>query len=477
MLMWGISGCTDMTGTTLGRLTGVVYQTPDGHLTIAPATDARPVAGVEVRLANQQLRAFTDSQGSFTLDLVPAGSPTVFISSPGKQSLSGSVTISPASTTTLAAASVTPVDRQWTVLVFMNADNNLERFGILNMNQMESAPDSEAVTVAVQLDRSPSYDTSNGDWSGTRRYKIEHDADSHTITSVQLADLGSVDMGQPATLREFISWGMSAFPARHYLLVIWNHGAGWRANLPAMRTMRGISFDDTHGTFIATTDLPNAVSAATPLDVIAFDASLMQMLEVAYQLRNSCSYIVGSEESPPGSGYPYQYILGNLIAKPQQSPRELAQAIPQETLDYYGVNSGITQSALEINRLDDLAGALDRFAGALLPLATTEADMLGAARDTTEHYATLDNRDLADYAMQVKDRVTDVQVKIAAVDLLTTISSAVIANTHGSAHQNSHGISIYLPTPGSYTPAAPGYILLALSSHTRWANWLAAQQK
>jgi hypothetical protein len=35
-------------------------------------------------------------------------------------------------------------------------------------------------------------------------------------------------MGSGKTLAGFVEWAMTNYAARHYLLVIWNHGEGWR---------------------------------------------------------------------------------------------------------------------------------------------------------------------------------------------------------------------------------------------------------
>ena len=40
---------------------------------------------------------------------------------------------------------------------------------------------------------------------------------------------------------------------------------------------------------------------------VAYDASLMQMAEVDYQIMSKTNLILGSEESPPGGGYPQTY--------------------------------------------------------------------------------------------------------------------------------------------------------------------------
>ena len=41
-------------------------------------------------------------------------------------------------------------------------------------------------------------------------------------------DLGEVNMGDGKALGDFITWGIQQYPAKRYMLVIWDHGQGWR---------------------------------------------------------------------------------------------------------------------------------------------------------------------------------------------------------------------------------------------------------
>ncbi len=90
----------------------------------------------------------------------------------------------------------------WTVMVYLDADNNLEPAGINDVNEMEWAPSSPDINVVVQLDRLPGYDDSNGDWTETRRYLITHDTNPTVIASTQVGPpLGELNMGDRWALR------------------------------------------------------------------------------------------------------------------------------------------------------------------------------------------------------------------------------------------------------------------------------------
>jgi hypothetical protein len=193
----------------------------------------------------------------------------------------------------------------WTVLVYLDADNDLETAGIRNFNQMEMVGSTQNVHVIVQMDRMSGDDPHNERWTDTRRYLITNDSDTMTMHSVRLdyPSLGEQDMGSANTLHDFVQWGMQSFPADHYMVVIWDHGTGWMIRpSSAMIQYKYVSVDSTSGTFINVTLLPTALAALHP-DVIAFDACYMQEIEVAYQLSGSADYMVGSSAAVPSAGY------------------------------------------------------------------------------------------------------------------------------------------------------------------------------
>jgi len=122
---------------------------------------------------------------------------------------------------------------------------------------MEMVGSSDDVNIVVQADRIPGYNISNSDWTTTRRYYITQDSDPMQINSL-FSDLGELNMGDPQTLVDFVSWAATECPAKKYLLVIWNHGGGFRS--PAYS--KGIAQDDTSGGDIITMpDLEDALSA------------------------------------------------------------------------------------------------------------------------------------------------------------------------------------------------------------------------
>lgn len=480
-LLNGCSGGDNPHGPAFGAISGYVYISSAQALTTVRAGNAA-AEGAYVRVQGTTLRTTTDANGFFTFSSVPVGGYTLLISKEGYGTVALPVTVSGGKTTDANNSVLAPINRKWTILVYMNGSNNLEYNALDNMNAMEAAPDGNGVTTVVQMSRSKNYATADGDWSGARRYLVQHDENRQAITSPIVQDLGATDMGQVSTLHNFLLWGQQQYPAEHYLVVVWNHGSG---ALPLVKSSdistRAVSFDDDFGSYIRTADMDDALTVSPPVDVIAYDTCQTQMLEIAYQTRNASSYIVAAEDVTPANGMPYEQIFSELVATPTYSPRDLAVMIAQRTQDSYDSTTVpyMTQSVVDTSQLAGLTTAVDAFAGALINVAGKYPEQLSAAREATtllhdtSYYA---YRDLSDYAAQVKARVPDSTVQAAADGVITAVGNAVIAEYHYSENPRAHGISIFISEPLMYQRwYAHQYQALDLALRTRWNEWIGAQ--
>lgn len=485
MLLLGVlAGCGGGGGGTAtpptlatGTVDGHVYFSPEAQaLATTRSGDMVGAAGAEVRVQYYPLSTTTGDDGSFTLTGLPAGLHQLVISHSGHQMLELPVTVQAGTTVHIENAGMSPTPRKWTVLVYMNADNDLEQFGIEDINEMEKAPDNEQVAVIVQADRSPGYDTSNGNWTETRRLLIQHDTDPQTITSPALETMGEVDMGSPQTAQAFLAWGQQMYPAEHYLFIFWNHGNGWRSRTATSVVTRGISYDDTSSTYIRIVDLPAALAAPAPVDLVSFDACLMQMLEIGYEMRDVCHYVVAAEDDVPGEGYDYQTWLTPLRQTASLSPRELADTMQRTAWESYrSLYSYVTYSVVDTSALAGVVTAVDRLAGALSSVASSYPTECAAARNEADAYTDRDYKDLYDYAALIKAKVPKTTVRDAADAVMASVNQAVVAEYHASGHPNAHGLSIYVPSPSSYVRSGASYRALALSLQTQWDEWLGRQ--
>jgi hypothetical protein len=280
-------------------------------------------------------------------------------------------------------------------------------------------------------------------------------------------------MGDWRTLKNFVEWGIKESPSDNYCLVIWDHGTGWQFRAEAVPQRKYIALDDTSYSAINVTDLPKAL-AGSGLAVVAFDACLMQQIEVAYELKGCASYMVASAASEPSPGYNYYAWISRATAN--TTPREMCGIICEEyAAAYPPPHKGITQSAIELAKIGDVASAASEFA-LLLRGSTAYWTALGAARGSTLNYSTADggpNRnyfDLVDYASLCATAIGPL-AQAADTRLASAVSSAVVAEVHNPDTPDARGLGIYVPPPGSYNTA---YSSLQFAADTSWDEWLRA---
>ncbi len=364
----------------------------------------------------------------------------------------------------------------WTILVYLDADNDLEAAGITNMNQMEMIGSTRDVHILVQIDRAPGHDSSNGNWTDTRRYLVTRDSNVAVINSLRLDDppLGELDMGNWRTLRNFVEWGMNESPSDNYCLVIWDHGTGWQFRVMAAPRHKYIASDETSYSAMNVTDIPKALGGhgSSKLAVLAFDACLMQQIEVAYELRDCASYMVGAPSVEPSPGYSYYSWISRVTSS--TTPVQLCKILVDEYVAAYPPpHRGISHSAVDLSRIEELAAALDEFAKLLMD-SPAYLTSLQSARNSTLNYSTADgspNRsylDLAHYASLCAS-VLGESAQSAYQRLSDAVGAAMVAEGYGPDMSNARGLGIYIPSPGAYNPA---YDYLQFAADTAWDDVL-----
>ncbi len=250
---------------------------------------------------------------------------------------------------------------RWTVLVYMNGDNNLESYVVHDLNELEAGGEGEGVRVLVQADRIDGYVDGDGDWTGARRYEMTGDDDLDVIRSPVLTEMGEIDMGDPAELAAFLAWGRETAPADHYALFLWNHGDSWTVAPPPP----SISSDDTSGNWISIAEgelqqgLADFVTAEGPIDLIGFDACYMASFEVAHSLRDQAEVMLASEAWVGGEGVLYTPFLQALRAEPELPLLELASRAASLSVEE---GNERTFSAVDLRYMDDVAAGLDALA-------------------------------------------------------------------------------------------------------------------
>jgi len=215
----------------------------------------------------------------------------------------------------------------WTVLLYMAADNNLAEMGRLDINSLESVAQPADLNLIVQADFP----------EGAKRYKIQQD-NSEQITSPVLANLGTINSGDPNTLNSFIKWGFNRYPAQRKMLIIWSHGDSWYKD----NSGKWICPDDNAQDLISVSggELVLALSGIPHLDILLFDACSMQSIEVINEIHSFADYIIGSEDLVPQYGFPYEDIIPLFNGDFDELLAQIPELYVSSYLPGQGINPG-----------------------------------------------------------------------------------------------------------------------------------------
>ena len=374
----------------------------------------------------------------------------------------------------LAAPPARAAIAEWTFLIYMDADNNLESVGIEDFLEMATVGSTSSVNIVVQFDRGAGVGGFGG-WTDTRRFLVQQGMTPDLGN--ELSDLGEVNMADPASLVAFVSWGTSTYQARHYFLDIWDHGLGWQ----------GVLVDG--AAYMTTAQLASALSQIRTmmgrnLDIVGNDACRMT-LEIMYELQPYVDYFVGSEKDEPAAGWPYNLFLAPVVAAPLMTPIQVGTELTAAYVaSYVGTTSlSVALSLVSSAALPALVGTFSDFVTELNASVPLLQSQVLQARVFTERYerngvAGGDEFDLYHFAENIAADSGNPRLAALAAGLETAIASAVLANaaldnpapSNGVHAAHAHGLSIWFPD----VPAEPAYPNLALSLATDWNGFLEA---
>ena len=209
------------------------------------------------------------------------------------------------------------------------------------------------------------------------------------------------------------------------------------------------------------------------IDLLGMDACLMNMVEVAWQLRDSVNVIVGSEIEEPFDGWPYTEIISRLTARPRQDAATLARWIVRSYLaSCKGKGETVTQSAIDASRISDVATSLDALASSLIAALNTDAKLIMNAWRRSPRFYDDNYIDLLCFAKHLR--------RTANPDLRTKADALIAALKPGKGRpvlsqgkiglevRGTGGLSIYFPADR----INPAYRTLDFCTDCRWLGFL-----
>jgi hypothetical protein len=314
---------------------------------------------------------------------------------------------------------------QWTFMIYVCGDNDLEKYWPdKNLPALESVGSTDYVHFVALVDLK----------TRMEGCQLQHIMKGYTEVVESYPEL---NLGDPQVCISFVNKVKQLYPAAKYLLDFWNHGNGWDY----------FCYDESANDWLILPELRQIMEAVGYIDIVAFDACDMGQIDVYYETLGHVGYLVGSEESVPGDGFPYDTNAQDLVNNPFQDARTYAIEMVINYGQYYTGQGGLqyaTLSALDANQLLTLKTAFTTWTSEMhANLATYKRKYSSALLSAKKMWATSYYVDMGDYMDQLLKQDIPQSLVTATQNVKSALSNAVIAYWNGNKMEVCQGLTFY----------------------------------
>tara|TARA_B100000945_G_scaffold30980_2_gene21251 strand:- start:2613 stop:5192 length:2580 start_codon:yes stop_codon:yes gene_type:complete len=333
---------------------------------------------------------------------------------------------------------------EWGFYVYMAGDNTLYDELTDDLNEMKMVGSNDELDIVALTDK-------NYDNDSKLYHVLKHNLVEKNLTEVNSTWENELDMGDGDTLRDFLIWASDEFPAKKKILIIWNHGSGWE------------KVAEDGSSFLTVPEINNSIKEyreitnESPFTLIGFDACLMGMFEIMYELKNHAEMVHGSEAYEPLEGWTYNHLLYKLDKN--LNNEELAYHVVNDYTESYRNGSvytsySVTSSVVSTNNLDNLWNKVNNFSSEINSVLPIFRNEIGIARENSQRFDQNPNyRDLYDFSVKIEEEIPVISVKESAKELRKAINESIMFEDHWIKPEKlnverANGMTIYFPTEG-----------------------------
>jgi hypothetical protein len=362
-------------------------------------------------------------------------------------------------------------DCKWTILCYFDGNNSEDQtpegrsYVIQDVQELEQIGSTDQVQVVVMLG---SFKTDGN----CKYYHVDYHPNEppDVISSEVLLPLGKRDMSDPTTLRDFISYGVENYWSERYMLIVSDHGGGWKGF--CSDTING------DGDWMTLPEFSTALSGFE-FDIIWLYAPSMATAEVAYQIRDRGEYMIASQfDSYPTSLMGSSAWLSDLTENPEMNRRIFAEEVTEEV--YKAARSispvkRVHSVLIHLRKMAQVAADASDLGEDLVEGAGTFWSEVWDAWGASHNYHELDSTvvDLRKFAHEIQGKTNlNLMIRSDAEDLVSSINEVVRAQHMHPPYDLIGGLSIHLPWNQTDFDSLD-YAQLDLSE-TEWDSFLSA---
>lgn len=294
--------------------------------------------------------------------------------------------------------------------------------------------------------------------------KYTKDKKGEVVEEVIITYPASQNSSDITVFKQVLSDADEAAKCNRHGLILWSHATGWLpegyysspsdAAQGAYRSMSVQedfidpyadivkSFGEDNGKEIDIKDLAAALSHH--YDFILFDCCLMACIEVAYELRDKCDFIVFSPTEILAQGFPYTTIMEPLFNG--KNREEALKSVCKQYFDLYDTQSGVYRSAtvtmVRSAYLNDLAATVKGI------FANNRSKMSEVNPDDVQRYFRFNKKWFYDFGDYVSRIATEAEYAQFASAMDKAIAyKATTEHFLDIPIKKYSGLSTYIPLP------------------------------
>ena len=278
-----------------------------------------------------------------------------------------------------------------------------------------------------------------------------------------IENLDEINTGNYATLRDFIIYCKTHYPAKRYLLFIQGHGAAWKYLCPDYLTgEENNTFD-----YLTPSEIKKALQESGGVDIFQTGGCFMGNLEAAFELRNCTKVYIGSEESVD-TLYPFGLFFATikvLRENPKADEYKIAKKIVRlsfrrqlDIIQFFihrfamrgSFSRSSTFSAIRTDKLQTLTERLDSLSKKLIINFSRYRRAVDISRLEAETFGRKDLVDLYDFLQHLERNIKDPSSENILNDirmLKKYLRETILLEKHQRLHPNAHGLTIFFPLP------------------------------
>ncbi|MCR4649440.1 MAG: hypothetical protein K5776_10235 [Lachnospiraceae bacterium] len=262
-----------------------------------------------------------------------------------------------------------------------------------------------------------------------------------------IENLENASMGDPATLADFLKWGVKEYPAEHMGVIFWDHGGG---------SISGVCFDDLYyKDSLSLREIDSAFYSVfsemtDKFEFVGFDACLMSTVEAANILASYSRYMIASQEIESGYGWDYTIIGDYLNEHPHADGEEFGRALCDafyESCENNEVEDSATLSLVDLGKIDDVVKGFNSFAMNMYKVTEDTLVLSDIVREIhyAENFGGNNRNDGYTNMVDLSGMIQACSQYTDGSEALQAIESAVIYNKSGIEHLGCSGMSVYFP--------------------------------